>query len=81
MHEITTTPIISTITNKNQNQTRLTRRVPIVEQEQLTLRYHLSSPSDLSGVRATQSLALCVCFVDRCLSFCPFLVSILDLRL
>ena len=25
-----------------------------------------------SGVRVSQSLALCVCFVDRCLSFCPF---------
>jgi hypothetical protein len=23
-----------------------------------------------SGVRVTRSLALCVCFVDRCLSFC-----------
>ena len=25
-----------------------------------------------SGVRVTRSLILCVCFVDRCLSFCPF---------
>ena len=25
-----------------------------------------------SGLRVTQSLVLCVCFVDRCLSFCPF---------
>jgi len=25
-----------------------------------------------SGVRVTRSLGLCVCFVDRCLSFCPF---------
>ena len=25
-----------------------------------------------SGVRFTQSLVLCVCFVDRCLSFYPF---------
>jgi len=25
-----------------------------------------------SGVRVTRSLVLCVCFVDRCLSFCPF---------
>jgi hypothetical protein len=24
-----------------------------------------------SGVRVTRSLVLCVCFVDRCLSFCP----------
>ena len=26
----------------------------------------------LSGVRVTLSLVLCVCFVDRCLSFCTF---------
>ncbi len=26
----------------------------------------------LSGVRLTRALVLCVCFVDRCLSFCPF---------
>ena len=25
-----------------------------------------------SGVGVTRSLVLCVCFVDRCLSFCPF---------
>ena len=25
-----------------------------------------------SGVRVTRPLVLCVCFVDRCLSFCPF---------
>jgi hypothetical protein len=25
-----------------------------------------------SGVRVTRSLVLCVCFVDRCLSFCAF---------
>jgi hypothetical protein len=25
-----------------------------------------------SGVRVTQSLVLSVCFVDRCLYFCPF---------
>ena len=27
---------------------------------------------DFTGVRVTRSLALCVCFVDHCLSFCPF---------
>ena len=26
----------------------------------------------VSGVRVTRSLVLYVCFVDRCLSFCPF---------
>ena len=25
-----------------------------------------------SGIRVTRSLVLYVCFVDRCLSFCPF---------
>jgi hypothetical protein len=25
-----------------------------------------------SGIRVTRSLVLCVRFVDRCLSFCPF---------
>ena len=29
-----------------------------------------------SGVRVTRSLVLCVCFVDRCLSFCTFLLAI-----
>jgi len=33
---------------------------------------HLSSPPVFSGVRVTRSLVLCVCFVDRCLPFCPF---------
>jgi hypothetical protein len=28
--------------------------------------------SQTCGVRVTRSLVLCLCFVDRCLSFCPF---------
>jgi hypothetical protein len=40
-----------------------------VEQELLALQEHLSSPPDFSGVHVTQPLVLCVCFVDRCLSF------------
>jgi hypothetical protein len=32
----------------------------------------LSSPPVFSEVRVTRSLALYVCFVDRCLSFCTF---------
>ena len=52
--------------------TRLTRRVLLVEQELLTLPERLSSPAVFSGVRVTRSLAVCVCFVDRCLSFCTF---------
>jgi hypothetical protein len=39
------------------------------EQELLTILQPLSSPPVFSGVRVTRSLVLCVCFVDRCLSF------------
>jgi len=52
--------------------TRLTWQVPLVEQELLTLPEYLSSPPIFSGIRVTRSLVLCVCFVDRCLSFCLF---------
>ena len=54
------------------NLTRLTRRVPLVEQELHTLPEDLRSPPVFSGVRVTRSLVLYVCFVDRCLSFCTF---------
>ena len=40
--------------------------------ELLTLPEHLSSPPVFSGVRVTRFLVSCVCFVDRCLSFCIF---------
>jgi hypothetical protein len=43
-----------------------------VEQELLILPYHLSSSPVFSGVRVTRSLVLWVCFVDLCLSVCPF---------
>jgi hypothetical protein len=49
--------------------------VPLVEKELLTLPEYLSWPGVFSGVRVTRSLVLCVCFVDRCLSFCTFYVS------
>ena len=52
--------------------TRLTRRVRLVKQELPTLPEHLISPPVFNGVRVTQSLVLCVCFVERCLSFCIF---------
>jgi hypothetical protein len=52
--------------------TRLKPLVPQVEKELSTLPENLSSPLIFSGVRVTRSLVLCVCFVDRCLSFCPF---------
>ena len=60
--------------------TRLTRRVPLVGQELLTLPEHLSSPPVFSGVRVTRSLVLCVCFVDRCLYFF-FLTIVLSVLL
>jgi hypothetical protein len=55
---------------------RLTRRLPLVEQELITLLKHPSSPPVFSGVRLTRSLVLYVCFVDRCLSFCTFFWAI-----
>jgi hypothetical protein len=36
--------------------TRLTQRVPVVEQEMLTLLEHMSSPPVFIGVRVTRSL-------------------------
>jgi hypothetical protein len=52
---------------------RLTRRMSLVEQEIPTNPEHMSSPPVLVGfVFVTRSLVLCVCFVDRCLSFCTF---------
>jgi hypothetical protein len=52
--------------------TRLTRQMPLVEQELPTLPEHLSSPPIFSGVRVTRSLVLYVCIVDLCLSFFTF---------
>ena len=52
--------------------TRLTRRVPLVEQELLTLPEHLSSSPVLSGVRVTRSLFVpfsFLCWPLCCLSF------------
>ena len=56
---------------------RLTWRVPLVEQELLTLPEHLSSTPVFSGVHVTRSIVLCVCFVDRCLSFLFFFAIVL----
>ena len=53
--------------------TKLTLRVQLVEQELPTIPEHLNSPPPVySGVRVTQSLVWCVCFVNRCLCICPF---------
>jgi hypothetical protein len=56
-------------------KSRLTRRVPLVEQVLLTLPEYQSSPPVFSGVRVTRSLVLYVCFVDHCSSFCTFSVD------
>jgi hypothetical protein len=56
--------------------TRITQRVPLVEQEIFTYLEYPSSPPVFSGVRVARSLVLCVWFVDRCLSFCPFFLAI-----
>ena len=44
----------------------------------ITLPEHLSSTTVFGGVHVTRSFVLCVCFVDRCLSFCPFSFGICD---
>ena len=62
-------------------ETRLTPRVPIVEQKLLTPPEHLSSHPVFSGVRVTRSLVLYACFVDRCLSFCTFFAIVLSVLL
>ena len=41
-----------------------------------TLPDHMSFPPVFSGVRVTRSLVLCVCFMDRCLSFCSLPLAI-----
>ena len=58
--------------------------VRLVEQEMPILPEHISSPRVLVWVRVTRSLVLCVCFVDRCLSFFYWplcCLSFFDLRI
>jgi hypothetical protein len=42
---------------------------------------HPSSFPVFGGVHVTRSLVLCTCFVDRCLSFCPFVAIVLSVFL
>ena len=49
----------------------------MTDQELLTRPEHPSSPPVYSGVRVTRSLVLCVCFVDRCLSYLVIVLSVL----
>jgi hypothetical protein len=66
---------------------KVTRRMPLVEQELLTIPQHLSSPPISSVVRVTRSLVLCVMFcrslfVLLCLFFWPLCcLSFFDLRI
>jgi hypothetical protein len=46
--------------------------VILVEQKLPTIPENVSSLPIFSGVCVTRSLVLCVCFVDRYLSFCTF---------
>ena len=43
--------------------------MPLVEQELLTLPENQNSSPVYSGVHVTRNLVLCVCVVDRCMSF------------
>jgi hypothetical protein len=64
------------ISNRHIHVTRKMYYMIWTWQKLLTLPGHLSSPPVFNGVRVTRSLVLCVCFVDRCLSFCPFSFSL-----
>ena len=68
--------------------TRLTRRVPLVEQELFTLPVHPSLPPVFSGVRVTRSLVLqCICIFCRSLFvllsffFWPLCCLFFDIRI
>jgi hypothetical protein len=52
--------------------TRLTRRVPLVKQELLTLPENMSSPPVFSGVRVARSLVFCVVFCRSLFVLLPF---------
>jgi len=64
----------------------LTRWMPLVEQELLTLLEHQSSPPVFSGVHVTRSLVLCVMYCRSLLVllplfFCPLRCLSFDLRI
>ena len=50
--------------------------MPLVVQDLSTVPEHLRLPQVLRGVRVTRYLVLCLYLVDRCLSFCPYLLAI-----
>ena len=57
---------------KKRKKNRLKRRVLLEEWELFILPEYMISSPVFSGVRVTRSLDLCVCFIDRCLSWCSF---------
>jgi hypothetical protein len=68
--------------------TRVTRRMPLVEQRLLTLPGQLRSSPVFCGIPVAQYLVFCVVFVDQNLSVCPisfghYIVCyfVIDLRL
>ena len=69
-------PVLSSLMTYHRLVTRLRRRVSLEEYELHTLLEHLRSILAFSGVRVTRSFVLYVCFVDRCLSLCSFLLVI-----
>ena len=54
--------------------TRVTRRVPHVEQELLTLPENMSSPPVFSGVRFVRSLVFCIVFCGSLFVILSFIV-------
>ena len=58
---------------------KVTRRVPLLEQELLTLIEHPSSPSVFSWVRVNRSLVFCVVFCRSL--FCLFVLFLLAIVL
>jgi hypothetical protein len=60
-------PVPSSFMTYHRFVTRLTRRVPLVEQKLFTLPEHLSSSPVFSRVRVTRSLVLYVCLIYKSL--------------
>jgi branched-subunit amino acid transport protein len=52
--------------------TRVTRRIPLVDQKPLTLPEQLRSSPDLCGIPVAHYLIVCVVFVDSHLSFLSY---------
>jgi hypothetical protein len=55
-------PVLSSFMTYPRFVTRVTRRVPLVEQELLNLSGNLSSPPVFSGIRVVRSLVFCEVF-------------------